>query len=98
MSMELELAGEGLVASPAAAGQGDGRGTWLTPVCARCGSKGGQYFRHYGIMRTCCGEFVWALQPKRGGALKLFAHPGFWSTQEGSAEADVRAFKPRGQA
>ena len=49
---------------------------WFSLKCP-CGSKGGQYLSHYGIVCCACGKFYWALQPHRGGPLKLFPHPGF---------------------
>jgi hypothetical protein len=90
---ELVLAGERL-AGPARAARTAGKaaeeGTWLTHVCGRCGKKGGGYLRHYEVMTTCCGEFVWALQPKRSGPLKLFPHPGFAQRPAEPEEDDGR--------
>jgi len=50
---------------------------WLSHECGFCGSKGGAYLMHYGLMRCSCGKFYWALQPKRNGPMVLFLHPGF---------------------
>lgn len=50
---------------------------WLAHECGFCGAKGGQYLRHYEVMRCSCGHFFWALQPKWNGPLVLFVHPGF---------------------
>ena len=48
----------------------------LTVVC-ECGRKGGGYYAHYDLVRCDCGKRFVALQPKRGGLLKLFPHAGF---------------------
>lgn len=52
-------------------------GEYLTTVQCRCGKKHGAYLKHYQLLRASCGVFFWALQPKRGGPLVLFPHPGF---------------------
>jgi hypothetical protein len=49
---------------------------WCAHVC-ECGSKGGQYLRHYGLMRCNCGRMFWALRPRRHGPLVLRPWPGY---------------------
>ena len=68
--------------------QGPGT-TWLAHECGFCGAKGGAYLAHYGVMRCSCGNFVWALQPRRDGPLELFPHPGFHPAP--SADSQFRA-------
>ena len=50
-------------------------GQWV-PIHCPCESKGGQYLKHYDVVRCSCGKFFWALQPKRNGPLKAFPWPG----------------------
>jgi hypothetical protein len=61
---------------------------WVPNNC-QCGSKGGQYLVHYGIMRCECGRFHWALQPKRGGPLVMFAYPGDARLMNPAAEKEA---------
>lgn len=49
---------------------------WLSNHCV-CGAKGGNYLEHCELMRCKCGRFYWALQPTKGGPLKLYPHPGW---------------------
>jgi hypothetical protein len=50
---------------------------WMNVDCP-CGSTGGAYVVHYGIVRCSCGLWYWALQPHRGGPLVCFPWPGDW--------------------
>jgi hypothetical protein len=47
----------------------------LSIACA-CGKTHRFELGHYGLGRGPCGRNFWALQPRRGGALKLFPWPG----------------------
>jgi len=58
---------------PAPADVGAG---YISCECGWCGKKHGAHLRHYGILRTNCGHFLWALQPKRNGPLVLVPWPG----------------------
>jgi hypothetical protein len=61
---------------PAAAASEAARdGIYISHTCGFCGQRGGQYLRHYDIVRCSCGKVFWVLQPKRNGPLKLFIHP-----------------------
>lgn len=57
-----------------AKGQKDG--VWVSHECGFCGAKGGQYLRHYDVLRCSCGHFFWALRPLRNGPLVLRVWPG----------------------
>lgn len=52
------------------------------PSNCECGSKGGAYLVHYGLMRCSCGRMHWALQPDRLGPLILFPWPGLQKKEE----------------
>lgn len=47
----------------------------LRNVCD-CGTGGFFELRHWEVGRCGCGRFFWALEPKRGGPLVLYAWAG----------------------
>ena len=44
--------------------------------CETCGVRNLAVLGHYDKTHCVCGKVYWALQPKRGGPLKLAVHPG----------------------
>lgn len=48
---------------------------YLTIECGWCGKTHSATIGHYDIVRASCGRYFWALQPNRGGPLKLFPNP-----------------------
>lgn len=47
----------------------------LSYRCGACGHRATVYIEHYGKTYCKCGLTFWALQPRKGGPLKLFIHP-----------------------
>jgi hypothetical protein len=45
---------------------------WTSIKCKECGKTCGQYLQHYDRVRCTCGQYYWALQPKRNGPYKLY--------------------------
>ena len=41
-----------------------------------CGARHSGQFSRYQVVTAKCGRSFWALQPDRGGPLKLYAWPG----------------------
>ena len=48
----------------------------LSTLCRVCGVRVFGSLKHYDIVACECGARYWALQPRRGGELKLVRHPG----------------------
>lgn len=64
-------------------------GKQILSVTYDCGAVHRFSCAHYTIALQPCGRKFWALQPKRGGELKLFPWPGLPLTRRELAEKEA---------